>query len=163
MAKTYEPIATTTIATAVSSYTFSSIPATYTDLVLANSIKLTLTPNAIAIRFNSDTTTNYSYTYLAGDGSAASSGRGTSANGMQLDYITTTANFGSGRINVFNYANTTTYKTVVSRQDYAPAYVTAYVGLWRKTPEAITSITIYPVGGNFEVGSTFTLYGIKAA
>jgi hypothetical protein len=32
MAKTYEPIATTTLGSAAASITFSSIPATYTDL-----------------------------------------------------------------------------------------------------------------------------------
>ena len=34
MASTYTPIATTTFASTATSYTFSSIPTTYTDLVL---------------------------------------------------------------------------------------------------------------------------------
>ena len=63
MASTYEPIATTTLGSAASSITFSSIPATYTDLRLV----LVHTPSASTgnaqMQFNSDTATNYSYTY----------------------------------------------------------------------------------------------------
>jgi hypothetical protein len=62
-----------------------------------------------------------------------------------------------------NYANTTTYKTAISRGSESVNGVMAIVVLWRKTPEAITSILLKPSTGNFDIGSTFTLYGIKAA
>jgi hypothetical protein len=63
-----------------------------------------------------------------------------------------------------NYANTTTYKTIISRGDSAGFWNIANVALWRKTPEAITSITVFPAGlNNWIAGSTFTLYGITAA
>jgi hypothetical protein len=63
-----------------------------------------------------------------------------------------------------NYSNATTYKTVLSRSNVAAsASVSANVGLWRNTA-AITSIKLYVYPSyNFVAGSTFTLYGIKAA
>ena len=61
-----------------------------------------------------------------------------------------------------NYSNTTTYKTVLSRGNNASNLVEAFVGLWRST-SAITAIDIKTQSGNFSIGSTFTLYGIKAA
>jgi hypothetical protein len=64
-----------------------------------------------------------------------------------------------------NYANTTTFKTVLIRANNSSTGVDLILGLWRKTPEAITSITIKNTGtsSNFAIGSTLTLYGIKAA
>ena len=170
MATTYEPIATTTLASAVSSYTFSSIPATYTDLVLVASAKSSLTTTTqVKLTFNSDTATNYSWTRLLGDGSAASSARGTTQAYVEVGFIA--GNSGSVQpdmfiLNIMNYANATTFKTLTSRwssMNAANAYVAAVAGLWRKTPEAITSITLAPTSTNFETGSTFTLYGIRAA
>jgi hypothetical protein len=62
-----------------------------------------------------------------------------------------------------NYSNTTTYKTVLLRSNNASAITVATVGLWRST-SAINTIKIYADGAAvFSVGSTFTLYGIKAA
>jgi hypothetical protein len=66
------------------------------------------------------------------------------------------------RVNVMNYANSTTYKTTLSRADAANEELTAIVGLWRSTA-AITSIKVAADAGiNFSTGSTFTLYGIKS-
>jgi hypothetical protein len=63
-----------------------------------------------------------------------------------------------------NYANTTTYKTVLQRGNNLNGLVRADVGLWRKTPEAINSIYVYVYGGaNLDAGMTLTLYGIKSA
>jgi hypothetical protein len=170
MATTYEPIATYTVPSAQSSYTFTSIPSTYTDLVLVAYAKSSLTTTTqVKLTFNSDTTTNYSWTRLLGDGSAASSARGTTQAYVEVGYIA--GNSGTVQpdifiLNIMNYANTTTFKTLTSRwqsMNAANAYVAAVVGLWRKTPEAITSITLAPTSANFDTGSTFTLYGIKAA
>jgi hypothetical protein len=62
-----------------------------------------------------------------------------------------------------NYANTTTFKTVLSKATSPSTFVRRYVGLWRKTPEAINRIYVFTDGDNFNIGTTFTLYGIKAA
>ena len=69
----------------------------------------------------------------------------------------------SAIINIQNYSNTTTYKTILGRANNAVTGVTETVGLWRST-SAITSMTLLQSYGSdlFKTGSTFTLYGIKA-
>jgi len=153
---TYEPIATTTLGTAAASVTFSSISGSYTDLVWI--IEGTSTANAvITVQFNSDTTSNYSCTWINGTGTAAQSARDSTS----YIYVgNPTARFnivGS----VLNYANTTTYKTWLSRSNTADNNVASVVGLWRKIPEAINEVKF--LNSNFVSGSTFTLYGIKSA
>ena len=61
-----------------------------------------------------------------------------------------------------NYANTTTYKTNISRSNNASTGVDAIATLWRNTA-AITSVKVYPASGNMATGTIATLYGIKAA
>jgi hypothetical protein len=162
MPATYEPISTQTLGSAVPSVTFSTIPATYTDLVLVFSGVIGSGVQNMEIRFNGDTTTNYSETRLFGTGSAVSSDRTSSTNQIRVGniYTTQTVNI----IQVMNYANATTFKTVLCRSNNAGAQVSVHSGLWRKTPEAITSILVRPAGGvDFSIGCTFALYGIKAA
>jgi hypothetical protein len=161
---TYEAIATTTVGTATNSVTFSSIAATYTDLVLVIFARNTTATNTSYIRLNGDSGANYSSTQLYGDGSTAGSNRDTSRGQIDNIYAASSANasgtFSTTLVNIQNYANTTTYKTVLSRSNL-PIQVAASVGLWRNTA-AINSVQIVS-GGNFEIGSTFNLFGIKAA
>ena len=124
MPTTYEPIATANGTGSSGVVTFSSIPATYTDLVVASNI-IGDANSAVRIRLNGDTTdSNYSYVLLYGNGSVAGS--------------------------TYNAA------TQVNQ------FVSAVSGLWKNTA-AITSVTIVMDSGNFTTGSTFTIYGIKAA
>jgi hypothetical protein len=167
MASTYTPIATTTLGSAQSSVTFSTISGSYTDLVLVVSAAVA-TSNDIRLRFNSDTGNNYSTTILYGTGSAAGSARVSSESSILTDYYATpTSTLGNSAhiISIQNYSNSTTYKTTLSRSNAAGTGVDATVGLWRST-SAITSLTLIcgSTGSiNFNTGSTFTLYGIKAA
>lgn len=163
MATTYEPIATTTLGSAAASYTFSSIPGTYTDLVLVAITKNSVvTVNGIFVRYNGDTASNYSTTFLYGNGSAAVSSRASSQTQAQMGWDGST-DFTPTIISVQNYANATTYKTALSRSNEPSSRVAAWVSLWRST-SAITSITVTAESpANFAIGSTFTLYGIKAA
>ena len=169
---TYTPLATQTLGSAAASVTFSSISAAYTDLVLVfNGYNATVDGGGPIIRFNSDTTTNYSYTWLSGDGTSATSGRDTSKAQIGLNLVTgwdtTSTQPGMNIVHIMNYANTTTYKTVLGRSSLASATypgTEAVVGLWRKTPEAINTILIsLSAGGTFAIGTTFSLYGIAAA
>lgn len=61
-----------------------------------------------------------------------------------------------------NYANTNVYKTGLGSVQSTQWDSTKTVGLWRSTA-AITSVTYFTTGANFTVGSTFSIYGIKAA
>ena len=162
---TYEPIATTTFASAATSYTFSSIPNTYTDLVVIGVLQASGGSTNLRMQYNGDTATNYSNTVLYGDGTSAASTRITSQAQLSVDYqsneLTTT--FNMVKIDIFSYAGST-YKTALSSgNNAATSGVDAIVGLWRSTA-AITSIKLFSANANpFAVGTTFTLYGIKAA
>jgi hypothetical protein len=160
---TYTQIASTTLGSAASSVTFSSIPSTYTDLVIV-SAPLATTAEEFVMQFNGDTGTNYSSTFLYGDGTAAGSVRVTNQTYAYLNYygsVSTTQN--TQIFSIMNYANTTTFKTVIGRASRANSGVDAVVALWRSTA-AINSIAIkLKNGNNFLAGSTFNLYGIAAA
>jgi len=162
---TYTQIASTTLGSAASSVTFSSIVATYTDLVLVINGGGSANIN-VSMQLNGDTTSNYSITAVAGDGTTASSLRRTSQTGMRLDensYTGTTLATANIIVSIMNYANTTTFKTVLSRSNNAAVGTSAIVGLWRATPAAINQVVINAISGNWITGSTFNLYGILAA
>lgn len=162
----YEVISTQTLGSATSAVTFSSIPATYTDLVLiAYSSTTTVGSSEFnKMTFNSDTATNYSTTTLGGDGSSAASFRGTSVAYIRAGRNTANGDsyFVPNKIQIMNYANTTTYKTAFAQGPEAGTYMENDVGLWRST-SAITSVTLTAGANNYKVGCTFTLYGVKAA
>ena len=172
---TYTPIATTTLGSPATSFTFSSIPSTYTDLRLVCSVQQDGTSLSgdyrLGLRVNSDSGSNYSRTYLQGDGSNAYSGRDTNRTFVDNVVVTpgsNTGEFGTTFYDLMNYSNATTYKTILMRQNTTSNMTNgkgpaAQVALWRST-SAINSIYLYSVvTGSFNTGSTFTLYGIAAA
>ena len=163
---TYTPIKTFTLSNALAEVSFTSIPNTYTDLVLVFTGQFDSSGKQTVFQFNGDNlanSVNYSDTLLGGTGTAAESGRDTNKGVMALGYMPT-ANAQIASIYRFmNYSNTTTYKTVLSRYNDAAAYTGTNVGLWRSTA-AINSMRVLAYnGGNFNSGSTFSLYGIAAA
>lgn len=175
MAATYEPLATTTLTGTSGSVVFSSISQTYTDLVLIVAARdsRTETNDGFGIQFNSDTSsssTNYSDTYLYGYSSSTNSGRNTSVRQINVHQVTA-ATYGDDNyypttvVRIGNYSNSNGYKTLINRGGVVDELYFA-TGTWRNTA-AITSITIWPgyngSGYTFYAGSTFTLYGIKAA
>lgn len=155
---TYTKISTNTLGSATATVTFSSIPATYTDLVLVVNGSATAN-NTAYLQFNGDTATNYSATQIYGTGSAAGSNRQTSSNFMWLGEFYTNSTL---VVQIPNYANTTTFKNHLCRTTTPSGYVHAIVGLWRSTA-AITSFSTTVTSTTYASGTTFNLYGIKAA
>lgn len=155
MAVTYSQIATYTASGSTGGITFSSIPSTYTDLILV--------VDAIGVsggidgtfQFNGDTGSNYSRSYIYSDGSSVTSARITNAtqigNGTKMIH------------NFMNYANTSMYKTSIGRYGYGAGGGGSIIQtiLWRSTA-AINSIAVN-LSQNYTSTSTFTLYGITAA
>lgn len=155
-------IATTTLSSAASTITFSSIPATYTDLRLVLVSTYNTGSSFIRLQFNGDTSTNYSRTNLQGDGSSAFSNRQSSVALINAGFLPSS----SGQttlleLDVFNYAGST-YKTCLisnSEDNNGSGNVRRIVGLWRST-SAITSLTLTGDSSSFGIGTTATLYGI---
>jgi len=162
---TYTPLATQTLSTATATVTFSSISSSYTDLVLIINGVINTAEEGIITRVGNgsiDTGSNYSTTYILGSGSTASSGRETSATSIIAGRIQDGTYNSTSIINYMNYANTTTYKTVLGRGNDS-TYVIQHVGLWRST-SAINILNVFPLSSKtFSSGTTFTLYGIAAA
>lgn len=164
---TYTPIATTTLGSATSSISFTSISSSYTDLVLVFGYKAnTANQPTLKLTFNG-ATSGYSGTQLTGNGSAAASYRNTSASFISIARVVGTpassGNTATILINLQNYSNTTTYKTVLARASAADTGTEADVGLWQNTA-AITQFDITTATANdFASGTTFNLYGITAA
>lgn len=166
MASTYTPIVTTTLGSNQANVTFNSFSG-YTDLILVATVK-TVTYGGVNlnINVNSDSGTNYSWNALVGNGSSATATRSSNQTYMDGDVnsLMDTSTFTQYNISFMNYANTTTYKTVLSRAINARSggATEAVINLWRSTA-AITSMTFDCGADQFATGSTFTLYGIVAA
>jgi hypothetical protein len=164
MTSTYEKIQTQTLSSAQSSITFTSIPNTYTDLVMICALKSSgVTYNSIT--FNNDTGTNYSRIGLSGNGSSMAADSRSSRNFFEPELggaeINNDNNY-VGRIQVMNYSNSTTYKTTIARTNDASSGVDAVIGTWRST-SPITTITFTTSNAaTYSVGSVITIYGIKA-
>lgn len=159
---TYTPIATTTLGSAQSSITFSSL-GSYTDIRLVLKTVSPSNSDSLAIRLNGDTGSNYSSTILGGNGSAAGSERRTSTTAIFVSNNYVNVVDGVATFDFMNYGNSTTYKTVLMRSGNAANSTTASVGLWRNT-NAVTSIEVYILSGyTFGAGTQATIYGIQAA
>lgn len=168
---TYEAIATQTLGSNANTVQFTGISQDYTDLRIIVNPRSNFADRVSAFYFdlNGLTTSIYSRTNLIGNGSSVSSARASNQGLGQIGTITganSTSNiFPTNTIDIMNYSNTTTFKTVLTRtnleQPTAGFEVGTYVNLVRTT-NAITSIKFYCVG-DFVTGSTFSIYGIKAA
>jgi hypothetical protein len=159
---TYTALATVTLTSSASSVTFSSIPATYRDLVV---VVLALGSTTIEgrFRFNGDTGNNYNFVNMAGDGTNTSSAnQANRASGVvsSLAKATTTARLQMS-LSIQDYSATDKHKTVISRADAAGTGTEAFTNRWANTA-AITSVQILTDTGNWASGSTFALYGVIA-
>jgi hypothetical protein len=147
---------------------FSSIPATYTDLKVVlsgrtNSSTFGVVDTAI-IYFNTDTssTANYTMRTLWGDGSNTTSD--TTKRGAFITGATATSStFGSVEYYIPNYTaavNKSVSIDGVSENNATTAYQGIHAWLWSNTA-AINAITIKnETGGSFVQYSSATLYGI---
>jgi hypothetical protein len=168
---TYKLIATNTVGSGgASSITFSSIPATYTDLVLKASARSgSGNPTWLYVTFNGSAS-SYNNKVLQGTGSAVSSADVSAVARLFTGAMTNAAapadTFGNSEIYIPNYTSSN-QKSASSdgvQEDNASATnMGMWAGLWTGTA-AITTITIEPQNlSTFAQYSTFTLYGISNA
>ena len=166
---TMQLIARTTVTGSnAANISFTSIPATYTDLVVYLSLRQTADTNDTMIRFNG-VTTSYSQRTLLGNGSSASSNTGTSATFIRLyggsNPTSYTANtFSNAMVYIPNYTSAVNKSVSVDSvtENNATAAIQGLVaGLWSNTA-AITSIEFdfYDSASDFLIGSSASLYGV---
>jgi hypothetical protein len=158
---TYTPLATTTLVSAASSVNFSSIPATYRDLVVVADFIPALANGDCRLRFNSDTGGDYNFVQATGNGSTTNSS--TSSNQTQIggmtSFITTSASKTNYVIQIFDYAQTNKHKSVLIRYNDPAKGVVMVAARWASTA-AITAVNLFNENANFTSGSTLSLYGI---
>ncbi len=171
MPDTFIKIASVTVgAGGASSIDFTSIPSTYTDLV----VKVSLRNNRSTVtgyptlKFNSSSS-SYSQRELYGTGSAAFSGTAGGATSYLQFYAdgsgATSSTFASSDIYIPNYAGSTNKSVSIDsvvENNATEANSLLFAGLWSNT-SAITSISLAPGDSatSFSQYSTAVLYGIK--
>lgn len=169
-ANSYESIATFTLGSNTASVTFSSIPQTYKHLQIRYNGRSDRSQNSEygVVSYNSDTSTNYSFHSITGDGATVPVDAAATVAYQSLLYFPGALRgsniFGSGVVDILDYANTNKYKTLRTLNGYdsnGDGRISFQSGSWRNT-NAITSITIATFNGsNFITSSSFALYGIK--
>lgn len=166
---TYIQIASNTVGSGgAASVTFSSIPSTYTDLVLKVSGRINNTNPGwydANITFNG-VGTSYSGKFLYGNGSATVSASESSITFRCSSNAATANTFGNAEIYIPNYTSAN-YKSVsidqVAENNATLGLDMITASLWSNTA-AISSMTLTPITSNsFMQYSTFTLYGISNA
>jgi hypothetical protein len=169
MANTFFKIASVTVGSGgAASMTFSSIPATYTDLLIKASVRSDKASafNDLAVKFNASTS-SYTNKLVYGDGSSAASYLNNYANKGYMTTMnaasTTSDTFTSAEIYIPNYTNANNKSfnnDGVTENNATSSYAILNAGLWSNT-NAITSIELLTASDNFVQYSTATLYGIK--
>lgn len=155
-----------------SNINFTSIPSTYTDLVLKSSARTNRSnsyEDAVKITFNGSGGTAYSVKRLYGDGTSVAESVA-SGEPVILPYSTASNTVASGIFGNFeiylpNYSSTSLYKTasidMVSESNATDSIMGLSTGMWSSS-SAINQITLAPnVGTLFLEYTTAYLYGIK--
>jgi hypothetical protein len=172
MATTMKLIAKQTLGSNAADVTFSSIPGTYTDLLIVFTARCTVSNIGIAdnvrVRFNGATSdTNHSSRWLYGSGSSTASGTDTFARAGYSNTASNTANtFASSEMYLPNYAGSAAKSFSVfgvTETNAAAVDMVVSAGLWNST-SAVTSMRLYTGSGtDLVTGSSFFLYGITKA
>jgi hypothetical protein len=173
MANTYTLISSSTVGSGGSAtFDFTSIPSTYTDLLLKCSTRQDGTANGyrLHLRFNNSSANDYSSKELFYDNATVGNGSGSSESYIRVAFAQNgafTANtFNNVEIYIPNYLSSNYKSTSSEGVDETNAqanYISINAGLWSNTA-AINRITLSEYSGSgtiFAQHSTAYLYGIK--
>ena len=147
------------------SVTFSSIPQNFTDLILKVSTRSTLADNFQVIRLNyNGAESSLSLRELYGTNTSSGSA---SVAQNRIGYTSAgnnTANtFGNAEIYIPNYASSNSHKSSSAdavSENNGSVSVVGFTSNIYSSNSAITSITVFPDGGNWAENSIFSLYGV---
>jgi hypothetical protein len=160
-------ITSQTLASSAASVTFSSIPATYTDLVVRSSVRWDDAGYAsLELRLNGSTTNDSSTELYVYDVTNSGSSRYTTLSfGGTISGTGTSNTFSSNELYIPNYAGSTNKPSSLmafaeNNSGTTGTYISATANLWSNTA-AVTSIILAISSGNIVAGSSFYLYGLK--
>jgi hypothetical protein len=171
MPTTFQEIASVTVGSGgASSIDFTSIPSTYTDIVIKLSCRIgsSADRDGVLLTFNNNTS-GYSFARMYGYDSGLS-GTDNASSQSSIAVGNTTANnatsntFGNHEIYVTNYAGSTlksmSAEAIAENNSTSSWQATMTAGLWSNTA-AINRVTLTPGSSSFIQNSTAILYGIK--
>jgi hypothetical protein len=156
---TYTPLANITLGSSSSSVTFSSIPATYRDLVLILRGSFTATSGAAGFRLNGDSGSNYPSVFMRGNGSNAASATANESYGPI--WYAGDPSTGMAIVSFMDYSATDKHKTALTRDTNNNSHTAAYATRWANTA-AVNSIQVLATATTWVAGTTFALYGIAS-
>jgi hypothetical protein len=161
MANTYEIISKSVLGSNANYIEFTSIPSTYTDLILLGSSRTT------KASINDESELKLNGTAITGIrlyGTGAGTGTDTVPSMLPDGANATSNTFDNFSIYIPNYASTTTYKSVsidqVMENNATTAYAVLIAGLYSSNT-AVSTIRLTAAVGNYVTNSSFYLYGIK--
>jgi len=163
----FELISTTVLSSTAASVTFSNLgtaASAYKHLQLRAVHKMTAASETALMQFNSDTGSNYRVHRLTGTGSAVTSADFGLRNSLVPLTATGTASgvYSATIVDILDFnssSKNTTVRSLSGRLDTATE-INLYSGVWLSTA-AITSITLPATAGSIDVGSRFSLYGLR--
>jgi hypothetical protein len=156
---TYKALATVTLGSSASSVTFSSIPATYRDLVIVVA-GTNSTSSGLYLRLNGDTGANYTAVYAYGTGSSVVSATNIVINGLYVGNFTNAGQSVSTN-HLMDYSATDKHKTMLGRGSDPSNFVIMQATRWANTT-AVTSVQVLPASGTMSTGMTISMYGIAS-
>lgn len=159
---TYDLIASNVLSVATASITFSSISASYRDLVLVIDGEGGNGDFFPRLQFNSDTASNYSWLNAQGNGTTTASFFSNSETGQQIGngVYFSISNRTQVTAQIFDYSMTNKHKTILSRANRANLGTEMLAGRWAST-SAINTIRLYSSNGNtLAAGTSIYLYAI---
>ena len=168
---TYVLLSSNVLASNTASVTFSSIPSTYTDLLVRFSSRsdAAYATDSALVLFNNTTGQQGRTTRMFDVGGGTSSSESGPTMYLGLIGNTAAANFyGSSEMYIPNYATTSTRQIFfhsTSEDNATGARYSSYVGnAYWTTTTAISTIKLNPQSGTvFLATSSFYLYGIKSS
>lgn len=149
-------LATLTTSSNDASVVFSSIPASYRDLIVVANGKRSTNTAGVKVYLNGDTTqANYARIAMYGNGTDDLSFANAESEFVYMDNGDTVF-----QMQVMDYSATDKHKPVLARSDETSKWTFAIAGRWANT-DAVTSVELASSSGYFVDGTTFSLYGIK--
>lgn len=127
----------------------------------------------VNVRFNADSGANYQYQDLRGENAAASAAAATGTNNILIGQAPCASgdnyHASSFEILIPNYINTVFYKQLISKNIHIPNTVVANFaninvgGMWFDSSliDQIELVLTTASAGNWDIGTIFTLYGLK--
>ena len=166
----FDSIATATVTTSTT-VAFTDIPQNYTHLQIRWQARnnAAVTTADVRMKMNGNPGVTYTYVYTNGSGTITGSAIGSDSAvilGRSTGASSTATYFGAGIYDLFDYTNTTTFKSSfgINTDNQNTFGNHFYNGSTFLSTSAITSLTITSEGSDlFVSGSTFALYGIKGA